>query len=392
MEDVAERALRPFEPVPLPLPGLQPLGVPGQPPCCGQDERPGELGGSDGGAAASEDGDPAGGAGLLVDVRRAATGLGDHAEQRRSVEDRGVDPRPLADEDERLDLGEVLVARRTGEDDDVVSVQQHERVERPDDVLVVVGDDDPRQLGRGEERRERPCLADRLVAAEQRRLVSAHRRGEVLDLELVPPRRREVDPLDRVAAVQLQHALVAPERGRQAQRPLRPRDLDLVPPRQVEAAVEVPEHVVRKAEDGGEAEVDAGRADDLLGAHDLGLAGHEPGDVDAVAADVEERPAAELGAQTDVAGPDERERELRANEAERADCPPANELLQPLRLRLVPVHEALHQHEPRPLGDVEGRAPTSSGCVENGFSTSTCFPASSARVAHSTWSAHGRAT
>ena len=68
-----------------------------------------------------------------------------HPQPRRALEDGGVDRRPLADEHERLRLGEVVVARRPGQDGDVVPVEERERVERPDDVLVVVRDEDPHQ-------------------------------------------------------------------------------------------------------------------------------------------------------------------------------------------------------------------------------------------------------
>ena len=62
-----------------------------------------------------------------------------------------------------------------------------------------------------------------------------------------------------------------------------------------------------------------------------------------------------------------------------------------LRLRRVPPHVALDQHEAALLGLVPRLDRPAPGCRVNGFSTSTCLPAASARIVHSKWSAFGSA-
>ena len=69
---------------------------------------------------------------------------------------------------------------------------------------------------------------------------------------------------------------VVAERRRQAERPLRAGDLHLVPAREVEPAVEVAEDVPREAHHAGEADIDTGGAEYLLGVHDLRLAVTSP--------------------------------------------------------------------------------------------------------------------
>ena len=97
-----------------------------------------------------------------------------------------------------------------------------------------------------------------------------------------------------------------------------------------------------------------GRADVGLAVHGLGLTREQARAADAVAADVHEAPALDVGAQADVLGVVERVAERRADDAQLADRAVANELDETRRLRVVPVHERLGQQAPAPLGSVEG--------------------------------------
>ena len=87
----------------------------------------------------------------------------------------------------------------------------------------------------------------------------------------------------------------------------------------VEGAVELREDVVCEREDARETDVDPRRREPLAPEHDLGLPGEEPCDVDAVAAEVHECAAVELGAQPHVVGILERRRERRSQLPELAD-------------------------------------------------------------------------
>ena len=131
-------------------------------------------------------------------------------------------------------------------------------------------------------------------------------------------------------------------------------DLELVTFGEDEAAVELADHVPREAHRPGEEDVDAARADELLAVDRLRLAGEQARPADAVTADVHERAAVQVGGEADVLDVAEAEAEGRADELERADRAALHELLRLGRLRVVPVHEGLHEKPIRPLGRREG--------------------------------------
>ena len=84
----------------------------------------------------------------------------------------------------------------------------------------------------------------------------------------------------------------------------------------------------------------------------LGLAAQQPQRADAVAADVHQRAAVELGVAADVRAVGEREAERRADGARLADGL-AGEPAEGLDARVQAPHHALHQHAPGSLGGVE---------------------------------------
>ena len=81
----------------------------------------------------------------------------------------------------------------------------------------------------------------------------------------------------------------------------------------------------------------------------------QPRAADAVAADVHQRAALDVRAQPDVVRVVERVAERRADEPELADRALVDQLLQPLRLRIVAVHEGLGQEAAGAVGRVERR-------------------------------------
>ncbi len=80
-------------------------------------------------------------------------------------------------------------------------------------------------------------------------------------------------------------------------------------------AVEVRKHVAGEAQRSGEGDVDPVAAEHLLAMNAQRLAAQHPCRVDAVAADIHQRPAAQLAAQPRVAGVVDPEAEARANDA-----------------------------------------------------------------------------
>src|SRR4029079_11438066 len=92
----------------------------------------------------------------------------------------------------------------------------------------------------------------------------------------------------------------------------------------------------------------------LLAVHRLGLAGKETRARHAVTADVHEPAALELVVQAHVTRVVAREAERRGAETEPPDRPALDELLEAPRLRVVPVHECLHENPAGLLGGVEG--------------------------------------
>ena len=114
------------------------------------------------------------------------------------------------------------------------------------------------------------------------------------------------------------------------------------------------DNVPREAHRPGEEDVHAARANELLAVHGLRLAGEEPRPADAVTADVHERAAVQVSRKADVLEVGEAEAEGCADELEPADRTALHELLHPGRLRVVPVHEGLHEKPIRGVGGVEG--------------------------------------
>src|SRR6266702_2488753 len=104
----------------------------------------------------------------------------------------------------------------------------------------------------------------------------------------------------------------------------------------------------------GQDPVGARRAEPRLAERPLGLAAEQSRAADVVTADVHERAALDLGAKPDVALVVEAVAERGADQAELADCAVVDELLQPPRLAVVPVHERLAEEAARALGRVEG--------------------------------------
>ena len=141
---------------------------------------------------------------------------------------------------------------------------------------------------------------------------------------------------------------------RQPQRSLVADDLEQVLAGEREAGVEVGRDFVRKPHDAGERDVDAVAADRLLARHPLGLAGDQTGAAHAVAADVHQRAAVERGAEPDIRRVVGDEPERGADDPDAADGLSRDELGQPAGLRVVAVHERLHQQPVVALGDVEG--------------------------------------
>src|SRR4029453_7354347 len=90
-----------------------------------------------------------------------------------------------------------------------------------------------------------------------------------------------------------------------------------------------------------------------VAANGLG-AGQGAAAADAVAADVHQPAALEIGLQADVVGVAGVERERGAGDAQLADVAGGEELPGARQLRVVAPHERLLQHAPLALGDVEG--------------------------------------
>ena len=119
-----------------------------------------------------------------------------------------------------------------------------------------------------------------------------------------------------------------------------------------EARGELRDRAAREGQDAGQPQVHARRPDLLRREHPGGLlAGQQPGATDAVAADVHQRAAVEVGPEPDVGLVLEGEREGRPDRLEAADR--RQQLEDALRLAGVPPHERLHQDEPGAIGGVE---------------------------------------
>ena len=109
-----------------------------------------------------------------------------------------------------------------------------------------------------------------------------------------------------------------------------------------------------ESHDAGERDVDAVAADRLLAHQPLGLARDQARSAHAIATDIHQRAAVERGAEAHVGGVVGDEPERRADDPYPADRLLRDELGQPARLRVVPVHERLHQQPVLALGHIEG--------------------------------------
>ena len=128
--------------------------------------------------------------------------------------------------------------------------------------------------------------------------------------------------------------------------------LQLVTKGELQTAVELGDHVSRERHRPGEGDVDPGlsrrHAEDALR-----LTGQEPGAADAVATNVHQSAAVQIGREPDIGWIRQGEAEGGADGTELPDRPAGDELLEPRSLGVVPVHERLRQQEPGSVGRVE---------------------------------------
>ena len=144
----------------------------------------------------------------------------------------------------------------------------------------------------------------------------------------------------------------------QAERALVADDLEQVLAREREARVEVRGDVTSESHDARERDVDsvvlAAKGLFRRDALGLGLAGDQPRAAHAVAPDVHQRPAVERRAKADVGAVVGDEPERGADDADFADGLMRHEFAQAAGLRVVAVHERLHQQAIVALGCFEG--------------------------------------
>src|SRR4051812_47924857 len=209
---------------------------------------------------------------------------------------------------------------------------------------------------RAVERVDRPRLGDGVGPAEPRRRAAEDRRRDVLELARVRVHGLGLQALGlRAVAGDEDRRLRRLPGTRHEQRGRVAHHLDRVPAVDVHAAVERRQHVAGEAQHGGQPAVHAAALHEL-GAHALGLgAAHQAQRAHAVAADVHQRSALELGQPADVPRVGQVEAERRADVAQPARHAVAHEPLERLRLRVEAPHERLHQHAAGALGRVERR-------------------------------------
>ena len=127
------------------------------------------------------------------------------------------------------------------------------------------------------------------------------------------------------------------------QRPLVADNLELIPGGERQPGVEVGQHVVGEAHRRGEGDVDSVATGRLLGTDAPWLSAEQSRAADAVAADVHQRSAVEGRAQAHVPRVAGDEAERRPDHPDAADGPVRDELGEAPCLRIVAVHERLHQ-------------------------------------------------
>ena len=154
--------------------------------------------------------------------------------------------------------------------------------------------------GRAAQGGDHARLGDGVVAAEQRGRAGADRPPEVFHLELVRIGRIHGDALDAVVPPELDHRVLAVPGIVEEERALGADRLELVAIGQARRAVEQREHVAREAQRAGEGPVRPGRPDIGAAEDALGLASEQARAADAVAPDVHQRTAVDIGLQADV--------------------------------------------------------------------------------------------
>ena len=148
------------------------------------------------------------------------------------------------------------------------------------------------------------------------------------------------------------------------QRAILAHHLELVAGCERQSGVKVGHDFVGTQHRSGEHDIDAVAPDHLLGTDPHGLAGDQPGAVHAVAAHVHQRSAVELRAEADVRRLSRCEAERSADQVEPTHSPAPDQLLQPTRLRIVAVHERLHQQPLVALRGVESALHVLSSAAE----------------------------
>ena len=151
-----------------------------------------------------------------------------------------------------------------------------------------------------------------------------------------------------------------------------------------------PGATVGKAEIGAHVAVHLRRREPRLGAHHGGLGtGEEANHVDRVTPHVHGGPAGQLEAEADVAGPDQRDAQMRLDVLDPSQASPVDDLLHARRQRVVALVEGLDEEASGLPGDSAIRS-ASAAFDAIGFSHRTCFPWRSARIVHSPWRPLGR--
>src|SRR5206468_1953231 len=151
----------------------------------------------------------------------------------------------------------------------------------------------------------------------------------------------ELDPLHVAVAAELDHRHVAVPWVVEEDGALAAHGLELVAAGHRRATVEQGDHIAREAQHPAENPVGAGGAEPRLAVYLFRLAPEEARAADGVAPDVHQGAALDVRAQPDVVLVVERIAERRANETQLADRAAGDELLYPLRLRVVAIHERL---------------------------------------------------
>src|SRR5207302_10907444 len=158
-------------------------------------------------------------------------------------------------------------------------------------------------------------LRQRIRTTEERPGLSADCGAEVVDLQEVAVDIVDVDArtVELDVWVSTAHWIANDERS------LRSDSLEAASRGQVEATMELAEHVARELQNAGEADVHPGRTRPLPPEGKFRLSRQQPLHADAVAAEVHQSPAVQLGQPTDIRVVGERPREQRPHLSELPD-------------------------------------------------------------------------